>query len=128
MKKTSFWVALIAVILIVSVGLVIRQHTAKKDAVIARIYSEGECIRTIDLASVKTTETFEVEGPIGKNTVLVEPGRICITEADCPDHVCVHMGWLSAEHPSPIVCLPNKVVIDLADTSDSPNEIDGVTG
>ena len=42
MKKTSFWVALIAVILIVSVGLVIRQHTTKKDAVIARIYSEGE--------------------------------------------------------------------------------------
>ena len=128
MKKTSFWIALIAVILAASVGVLIWQHASKKDAVLAEIYVKGECIRTIDLSRVTESESFEVEGAIGKNTILVEPGRICITEADCPDHVCIHMGWLSAEHPSPIVCLPNQVVIQLSDSTENPNGLDGVTG
>ena len=65
---------------------------------------------------------------IGKNTILVEPGRICVTEAECPDHVCIQMGWLSSEHPTPIVCLPNEVVIMLSDSTENTNRIDGVTG
>jgi hypothetical protein len=128
MKKTTFWIALIAVIVAAAAGVLIWQHHQKKEAVIAEIYVRGECVRTIDLSEVSEPERFDVEGEIGKNTVLVEPGRICITDADCPDHVCVHMGWLSAEHSFPIVCLPNKVVIQLADGADNPNQIDGVTG
>ena len=97
MKKTGFWIAVIAVIFAVAVGALLWQHLSKKDAVIAEIYVEGRCERTIDLSEVTEPETFKVVGAIGTNTVLVEPGRICITEADCPDHVCIQMGWLSAE-------------------------------
>ena len=128
MKKTSFWVAVIAVILLASGAALLWQHHAKGGAVVAEIYVEGKCVRTIDLTAVSEPETFEVEGAIGKNTIRVEPGRICVTEADCPDHVCIEMGWLSSEHPSPIVCLPNKVVIQLSDSTENANDIDGVTG
>ena len=128
MKKTSFWIVLIALIVAVSAGVLLWQHLAKKDAVIAEIYVEGECVRRIDLSAVKEPETFTVEGVIGKNTILVEPGRICVTEAECPDHVCIQMGWLSSEHPTPIVCLPNEVVIMLSDSTENTNRIDGVTG
>lgn len=128
MKKTGFWIAVIAVIFAVAVGALLWQHLSKKDAVIAEIYVEGRCERTIDLSEVTEPETFKVVGAIGTNTVLVEPGRICITEADCPDHVCIQMGWLSAEQQMPIVCLPNKVVIQLAEETESHTGIDGVTG
>ena len=128
MKKTSFWIVLIALIVAVSAGVLLWQHLAKKDAVIAEIYVEGECVHRIDLSAVKEPETFTVEGVIGKNTILVEPGRICVTEAECPDHVCIEMGWLSSEHPTPIVCLPNEVVIMLSDSTENTNRIDGVTG
>ena len=128
MKKTGFWIAVIAVIFAVAVGALLWQHLSKKDALIAEIYVEGRCERTIDLSEVTEPETFEVVGAIGTNTVLVEPGRICITEADCPDHVCIQMGWLSAEQQMPIVCLPNKVVIQLAEETESHTGIDGVTG
>lgn len=33
-------------------------------------------------------------------------------EADCPDHTCINSGWLE---DLPIVCLPNKLVIEFAD-------------
>ena len=128
MKKTAFWIVLIAVILAASVGVLIWQHNAKKNAVIAEIYVEGACVRTVDLSRVTEPERFDVEGAIGKNTVLVEPGRICVTDADCPDHVCVSMGWLPEENPFPIVCLPNQVVIQLKGDAEHSPQIDGVTG
>lgn len=127
-KKTSFWIVLIVMILAASVGAIIWQHHAKKDAVIAEVYVKGELVRTIDLSEVTAPETFTVEGAIGQNTIRVEPGRICVTEADCPDHVCIETGWLSSEHPSPIVCLPNKVVIQLRSDTENAPQIDGVTG
>ncbi len=128
MKKTSFWIAVIGVILALSAGALIWQHVSQKDHVIAEIYVSGACVKTIDLSAVKEPETFDVQGVIGKNTVLVEPGRICVTNADCPDHVCIRMGWLSQDDPMPIVCLPNEVVIQLSDSAENTNGIDGVTG
>ena len=128
MKKTSFWVIVITMILAVSAGVLLWQRSAKKDHVIAEILVSGECVRTVDLSDVDQPETFQVHGVIGDNTVRVEPGRICVTDADCPDHVCIRMGWLSADDPMPIVCLPNEVVIQLADNGEDTDGIDGVTG
>lgn len=132
--KNRIWILMIAAILVFAVGALIWQHVSAKhaaessEAVIAEIYSMGKCVQTIDLSAVKEPMTFEVEGKIGVNTVLVEPGRVCITDAECPDHVCISMGWLSAERPFPIVCLPNEVVIQLRGDTEHTPQLDGVTG
>ncbi|MBQ8509428.1 MAG: NusG domain II-containing protein [Clostridia bacterium] len=42
----------------------------------------------------------------------MESGRIRVSAADYPDQVCVHQGWQSTG-AMPIVCLPNKLVIQL---------------
>ena len=49
---------------------------------------------------------------MGTNTVQVEPGRIRVSAADCPDQVCVHQGWISTG-VVPIVCLPHQIVIEI---------------
>ena len=105
-------------------------HFHSASGLIANIYMDGECVRSIDLGSLKETELFTVTGPIGDNVIQAEPGRIRVTHADCPDQVCVHMGWLSEESAMPIVCLPNKLVISLEDTPamSGGGEIDGVVG
>lgn len=132
--KNRLWILVIAALVVFAVGALIWQlvsakRAAESDApVIAEIYSMGECVQTIDLSAVQEPMTFEVEGKIGTNTVLVEPGRVCITDAECPDHICVSMGWLSAERPFPIVCLPNEVVIQLRDDAEHTPKLDGVTG
>ena len=127
MKKTSFWVILICAIAALSaLALVWQHHQAKADAVIANIYQDGELIRTIDLNKLTEPETFTVTGPAGENEIVAEPGRICVSHADCPDQVCVNMGWRS-EDGFPIVCLPNKLVIEIESSADA-NPIDGVVG
>ncbi len=130
MKKTSFWIILIAAIALLAAAAVLWLHFRHSDAAVANIYLDGECIRSIDLNAVTEPEIFTVEGPIGTNTIQVEPGRIRVSNAECPDQVCVHMGWLTSEGGMPIVCLPNKLVISLDDVPAKIGdaEIDGVVG
>ena len=66
-----------------------------------------------------TVTTFTVEGPGGfPNTIEVEHGRIRVREAGCPDQVCVGQGYIS-DGTVPIVCLPNKLVIEITGGGDS---------
>ena len=76
---------------------------------IAEITSDGNVIRVIDL-STAPDETFTVESANGTNTVTVKNGTISVTEASCPDKICVKHGELRTEM-LPIVCLPNRLII-----------------
>ena len=125
MKQTRFWIILIAVLLLVSIltSLLVLRTTA---GTVAQIYLDGQCIRSVDLSRVDGASEFIVEGPAGSNTVRVEPGRICVSQADCPDQVCVHQGWISTG-AAPVVCLPNRLVIRIEERKDGM-ELDGVSG
>ena len=68
------------------------------------------------------TLTFEDER--GTNTVLVEPGRIRISEADCPDQVCVNQGFIS-DGTVPIVCLPHRLLVEIVGAE---GDLDGGAG
>ena len=46
------------------------------------------------------------------NVVEIKDGAVFITDADCPDQLCIRQGAISNTSQS-IVCLPNKVVIEL---------------
>ena len=46
------------------------------------------------------------------------------SEAGCPDQVCVHQGFI-ADGTVPIVCLPNKLIIEISGGGD---RLDAATG
>ena len=119
MIKTRTWVICIAAAAVMLAALSLLLLTSRKDGTVVQVIQDGTVIREIDLSRVSQEYSFEVEGPEGgSNTVLVQPGRICISEADCPDRICVHQGWLT-DQPVPIVCLPHRLVIALKDPAGS---------
>lgn len=124
MIKTRTWIILIGCILILSCVAIFYTTYMQESGSIAYIYQDGTCIYTIDLSKATERETIVITGANGTNTILIEDRQICISEATCPDQVCVSHGWL-IHHASPIVCLPNKIVITLEKESNE-NEIDGV--
>ena len=80
---------------------------------VARILLDGRLVDEIDLDKVGASFSFVVEdGAGGANTIQVERGRIRISQANCPDQVCVDQGWIS-NGTVPIVCLPHKLVIEI---------------
>lgn len=115
LKSTKFWIAVIAALLVVSAAAAYALSSAAGGARSARVYLDGELLRTIDLDRVRESDRFTVEdGGGGVNVVEVEPGRIRVSEANCPDGVCVRRGW-SSDGAAPIVCLPHRLVIEVTD-------------
>ncbi len=87
------------------------------------IRQDGKIIYTLDL-SKETDRKFDIGYNGSSNTVEIKDGRIRICDAGCPDKVCVHTGWLTADIP--IVCLPNKLVIEFADGTSADDAPDAV--
>ena len=59
------------------------------------------------------------------NHLEIRGGEIRMTEADCPDQICVNHLAISRDGES-IICLPNKVVIAI-EAGDTRNEIDSIS-
>lgn len=114
--------AKIILLLLVLVGAACAAFVLLRSAgegTVARITLDGKLVEEIDLSAVTEAYTFTVEGPGGfTNTIEVEPGRIRVREAGCPDQVCVGQGYIS-DGTVPIVCLPNKLVIEITGGGDN---------
>ena len=105
--KTKYWVALIGGILAVCIAASLPLLMPGEPAAAAEIYSDGALVKTVSLSQ---DQEFTVNAPNGGvNTVTVRDGKIAVTQADCPDHYCMHRGFVN--NGSPIVCLPNGLVI-----------------
>lgn len=57
------------------------------------------------------------------NLLVIKDGKADVTEADCPDKLCVHQKAISKTNET-IVCLPNKVVVQVIGTGES--ELDSI--
>lgn len=60
----------------------------------------------------------------GQNRLIIEDGKAYVTEADCPDGICVKQGKISRTGQT-IVCLPHKLVIEIEGKAEE-NGIDAV--
>lgn len=106
-KKRDIILALVLILLgIVSYGF-IRLGQKKGSQVV--IYEDQKEIRRYDL---NTDTTKEIQTAKGTNTLVIKDGMAYVTDADCPDQVCVRMGKISKTGEN-IVCLPHKLVIQV---------------
>lgn len=104
--------------------LFISNNSNAQDEKIARIYQNKKLIYTINLNSVNEAYRLTIVGDDGaENIVEVRSGSIGIIEASCPDHICIDTGFID-NSSVPIVCLPNKIIIEISDKAD--NYIDAV--
>ena len=118
MKSTKFWVTVTAVLFVLAcAGSFFALRGVSGGT--AQVLSDGKVVASIELDAVTEPYSFTVTGKNGgKNTVSVERGRIRVSHADCPDGVCLRQGWIQTS-VSPIVCLPNGLVISISGGEDS---------
>lgn len=93
-----------------------------KDAVYIRITAAGELIGEYSLAEDRTI-------PIGEtNVCVIENGKARMSEAKCPDQLCMYMLPIENVYDF-IICLPNAVVIEgiPGPENTSVPEIDGIS-
>ncbi|MBQ1384809.1 MAG: NusG domain II-containing protein [Firmicutes bacterium] len=116
MIRTRTWIVILAALAAVLALLSFFSLTAKKEGKTVQILQDGVVIEEIDLSAVTSERSFTIEWTGGgSNLITVQPGRIRVTEADCPDRVCVGLGWLS-DQAAPIVCMPHRLMIRIKDS------------
>ena len=114
--KTRFWILLFLSIAVVCAGLSVWLLGGKAETT-AEVYSDGALVQTIDLA---VDGEYRIESGGGWNILTVSGGKIAVTSASCPTQDCVHHA--AADHGAPIVCLPNRLVVQFS----TPSELDAL--
>lgn len=110
--KKKMWIIILAALFVICAGAFFALRLLAPEGTTARISVDGELIDEVDLSRVTEAYDIEIDTEYGHNTVHVEPGAISVTEADCPDGICMRQGKLSSAGV-PIVCLPHRLVIEI---------------
>ena len=89
----------------------------------AEITVNGQPYETVLLSD---TRAFTIQTAENKyNTVEIKDGTIRVTDASCPDGLCIRQGSIHRKGES-IVCLPNGVVITVKEGKN--NSVDFING
>lgn len=75
-----------------------------------RIVQDGKEIGQYQLFEDQTVVITDKDG--GYNLLLISGGRADMTDADCPDQLCVKRQAVSQNGES-IICLPHRLVIEI---------------
>jgi hypothetical protein len=115
-RKVWVWIALGAVALAAALMLLLRQPSGQAREVLVTV--DGAAYRRLALTD-DTDETFTVETEWGYNVVIIRDGAVDVTEADCPNQICVNTKP-AREIGDMIVCLPHKMVVEIVPGGGAP--------
>lgn len=98
---------LVVAILAAATFLYLINRVSHRDpAAVVDISVDGEVVETLDL-SIDRELTIQGAGD-GTNHLIIQNGQVWVTEASCPDHLCIRQGKISMDGQV-IVCLPNRM-------------------
>ena len=111
MKQKRNTIILVSAVVVVALAVVVFQMIfLKKEGTYALVQVQQEQRYRLDLQ--KETELV-VEDETGFNKIKVKDGAIAVTEADCPDKVCVRTGYISKTGEA-IACLPHELTVTIS--------------
>ena len=111
MKKRDL--ILIASILLVAIALFLVVEMTKEEGAGVTVKVDGIEVAEYSLAK---NGTYSLNG--GTNILVIEDGKAYLSDANCPDKLCVHQGKISMTGET-ITCLPNKLTVTVFGTKES---------
>ncbi|MCD7715129.1 MAG: NusG domain II-containing protein [Lachnospiraceae bacterium] len=122
MKKADF--RLILVVGVFCAAMLIGRRFFQTGGACVVVQVNGEVYGTY---SLDTDQTVYINDT---NVLVISGGKVFMSEADCPDSLCIRQGAISVSGTM-IVCLPNRVVVQVVngDSDGSTEEgYDAVVG
>lgn len=111
MKKRD--IILIASILAIALVLLLVVQLTREEGAYVLVRVDGQETGRFSLSE---NGTYELNG--GTNILRIENGVAYLTDANCPDQLCVHQGKISMTGQV-ITCLPNKLTVSVYGTEES---------
>jgi hypothetical protein len=118
-KQDLIFIGILLLLCLVILGVYALFFHEAGSAVVVTV--DGQTYGTYLLSQEQTVSICDSEGNV-TNTLVIRDGKADMTEADCPDKLCVHQKAISVEKEN-IVCLPNRVVVTV--TGSDEEGLDG---
>ena len=116
-KKTIRDLIIVGILLVAAVLLLLavrnRQERETGTGAEAVVTVDGEEVGRYPL---NKDGVFPLNG--GSNTLVIENGEAWVSEANCPDKICMGMGKIS-KNGEFVACLPNRLIIVVEGGEDS---------
>lgn len=106
-KRKKDLLLVVIVLTIAAAGSLINVVMHRKPAATVEVQVDGEVVATYDLNKDADVVVDGYHG--GTNHLVIQDGMVWISEASCPDKICVHQGKVSLNGDL-IVCLPNRMI------------------
>lgn len=119
-KRDALMMAVAALVIII-VFVIFRQFAGGTGSIVT-VTAGGEVYGTYSLDEDQEID-IKINGKV-TNVLVIRDHEADMTEADCPDQLCVHQKSISKDHET-IVCLPNQVVAEVENPKEE-NELDGI--
>lgn len=120
-SKKDAWILLAAAVVIAVVFIIFRIVGGSAVSTVT-VTVDGKEYGRYPLNSNRTVEISQ-NGKV-TNVLVIRDGKADMTEADCPDQLCVHQKPVSKDGES-IVCLPNRVIV-VAENPKEERNLDGI--
>ena len=111
MKKRD--IILIASVLALAIALFLLVELTKEEGAGVTVKVDGVKVAEYSLSK---NGTYPLNG--GTNILVIENGKAYLTDANCPDKLCVHQGKISRTGET-ITCLPNKLTVTVFGAEES---------
>ena len=111
MKKRD--IILICSVLLIAIALYLVVELTKEEG--ARVVVKVDGVETAEYSLSKNGK-YELNG--GTNILIIEDGKAYLSDANCPDKLCVHQGKIS-KTGEVITCLPNKLTVTVYGAAES---------
>ena len=117
-KKVFADIILICILLVLALSVFLVVELSRREgAYVVVSIDGGEVCRY----SLSEDGEFTLNG--GTNTLVISGGKAYISEADCPDGLCVSQGKISRTGQT-VVCLPNRVMLRIVGAEDADVELE----
>ena len=117
-KKVFADIILICILLVLALSVfLVVELTRREGAYVVVSIDGGEVCRY----SLSEDGEFTLNG--GTNTFVILGGKAYISEADCPDGLCVSQGKISRTGQT-VVCLPNRVMLRIVGADEADVELE----
>lgn len=116
MNKSDIKLIIFVILIVVLTIIIINLNKSKGNTV--EVYYEDDLVLSMDLY---TDNIYTVKGLLGDVVIEVKDKKVRVVKENSPKNICSKEGYIS-DSTKPLVCLPNKVVIKIVQSSD----MDGV--
>lgn len=120
MKKNDFILMGCILIAALGCGVFLFLFSAGEGGFVT-VTQDGQVTGTYSLEEDVSLSFTDAAG--GRNILRIQDGTAYMSEADCPDGLCMHQKAVSRKGES-IICLPHRLVIEVTDGEDA--EVDAV--